>query len=661
MLTIASATSSMFLYFVCASFPLVFVLSPGMTTVLAHSIPYMLHQAAIATFMFVGIFQVSALSKNCKSVTYRMRLHYKIYASLYVIVVIYGLAFMFTTLLENLGMGDNSGMPKRAASLAMEAYADRDGSISLMENMHECDGADGAVLDLPHPWGYVPSELVGTARVFTAVNDSSATHGFFKLANMTIDGFGVANITATVLSAGAATAMAAASSALTGTPAFMPAATCDAAANHVFTQRIHSMCRARSLEDPDGNWYVLHAMSTDEIETQCVGAGAARLPSAPPKFASGTAKGACRQLMLGKAAGKYHNQLRESAAVTDAMVSDGNVVHLRWSVCPDQKAADMTTERGWTFEDGELKPQLDIPPLLATLLIVVFIVSFRWVHPLRNMPLAMEVTSYVTADGKAERPALQMPELQHKGSLAWDTDSTFFAVFKARSLFRFGLLLLLAAAVLARYLDGAVYGKAWVEQRSFRELLRTQPGASVAATLYTVFAGLTLVSVLLELYHQHLHNTSQAMRKFGYVVAGLMAFGLLIGPTSLVPGAIEYWSGFYGVNILQLALVGWLMYQSALLWQTGGLTCGRILETAVAAITVVLLLISMASTDNNKLDAAFLFALTVWSMTDARGLTFHIVNIRVSDEADMTIVAKNDEASLSLVGPPTRQAPLDLH
>jgi len=178
---------------------------------------------------------------------------------------------------------------------------------------------------------------------------------------------------------------------------------------------------------------------------------------------------------------------------------------------------------------------------------------------------------------------------------------------------------------------------------------------------YTVFAGMTLVSVLLELYHQHLHNTSLAMRKFGYVVAGLMAFGLLIGPTSLVPGAIEYWSVFYGVNILQLALVGWLMYQSALLWQTGGLTCGRILETAVAAITVVLLLISMASTDNNKLDAAFLFALTVWSMTDARGLTFHIVNIRVSDEADMTIVAKNDEASLSLVRPPTRQAPLDLH
>lgn len=657
-LTVTTAASSLFLYFACAAFPLVFVLSPAGTTVLAHSVPYMLHQAGIAAFMFVGIFHVAALSSKVKTITWRQRLHYIIFACVYVLVVTYGLAFMFTTILESFGLGDNVGKERRGANIAMESYADRDGSTSLMEKMPSCDGVDSATLDKAHPWAYIPSELVGTVRVFTAVNDTSPSSSFMQLNNMTIDGYGLSSVSTTVLTQGAATAAAAVAAALSGQTMFTPAPACDTIGDHVFVHRIYAMCRARLFETAD--WYVLHAMSADEIEQDCTGAGDALLESAPAKFRSGHAKGGCTQLMLGKADGQYSNQLRESAAVPDAMVNDTGVVHLRWSVCPNHmllspdatalptgSVPDMTAQRSWTFIDGEIEIMAEILPLLATLLIVVFLVTYPKVHPLRNTPLAMEVTSYEAYAGKPKDDSTG-PIVKNPATLEWDTKSTFFAVFTPRALFRVGVFLLVIAAIVGAYLDGAVLGSHFVEDTPLRELLRTQPGSSAVATLYTIFAGLTLFSVLLEVYHQHHNNEIYGIRIAGYFVSAFMAVGLLIGPTSLVPGAHEYWSDFYGVQMLQLALIFWLIWQCALLWQTGRAGARAVVETVVAGVTGILLLVSMISSGDAMLDAAFIVGLLVWSVLDSRRLTFHFVNIRISDDADMNLAMRRDKVSPSM-------------
>lgn len=699
LLTLASMFVTTYFYFICAQFPLVFVLSPSATTVLAHSVPYMLHQSALAGFFLISIWSAVVLAKVSRMITWRMRLHYLVYAVIYLLIIIYGLSFMFTILLENAGMGDNSGKPRRSTGIAMEAYADRDGSTSLMGSMHSCDGTDFAVLDKMHPWGYVPSELVGTVRGYSIDRDISATRSFVRADSFTIDGYGVSNLTATVFQAGGASAMAAAAATVLK---FTPAAKCDALGTHVFTQQIFSMCRARNLEDE--NWFALHAMVTEQFETECVGAGAASVASdsTPPKFASGVSKGSCRQLMLSKDGGTYSKQLRESTAATGAMVSDNGVMHLRWSICPNISAAEFVAERQWTYEDGTIKIVLEMVPALATLMLVFFLIAYPFIQPLRKVPLAMEVMSY--ENNQKTKPTLVMPTLKHyrgtphgvhKGAVrltahgaqlpsGTNTYSTFYTVIRARAFFRLGMVLLLIAAAMSNFLNNAVWGKDAIEKMNLRDVLKTQPGASVVATIYTIFAGLTLVYVMMEVYHQHWHNASVRMRAVGYLMLFLMAFGLLIGPTSLVPGADEYWTAFYGVNILQLFLLFWLAYQTGLLWQRGvdqqpveqgEAACHwKTAETVIALVTIVLLFISIISSEGglidmntSRLDAGFLVGLVAWSFVDERQLTFHFVNIRIADEADKNLYQRrqthnnlnicNFLRSVFVGGPPTPYAP----
>lgn len=244
LLTLWSAAATVWMYFATSQFPLVFIFNPSRTTVLAHSIPYMIHQSAVCFFWATGISQGFEWARRRPHIVkFRQAVNYTFFAGFYLIVVIYGLTFMANILLENAGLGEARGMPAPALENSDDMFSDKFGSTKTMSRLSNCT-RDEAMMDKPFPWLTAPSELVGVNRVYMLVNNTETRVKSFEWG---ADGH--VNYTATGASFYADFSSLPPSSPWRPDASFTPDPVCDGTDPKMFSFNVYQMCRDYPSEE----------------------------------------------------------------------------------------------------------------------------------------------------------------------------------------------------------------------------------------------------------------------------------------------------------------------------------------------------------------------------------------------------------------------------
>lgn len=629
MLTLWSAVATTWLYFATCQFPLVFIFNPSRTTVLAHSIPYMIHQSAVCLFWATGISQAFVWHRRRPGmIPYRHLVNFTAFACFYVLIVTYGLTFMAAILLETTGLGPAAGTTPIALVNGEEAFSEKFGSTVALDTMSNCT-RDEAVMNKAFPWETQPSLLVGSNR-FYDVNASDQS-----IVSLAWGADGTVNYTV---------GNADLKHEFPNMPGWRsgayvpPPHLCDPSHQaRELQMRIHSTCRKTTMEDDD--WYTLMAMGEDTMLTECAGA----------------VWGICSMMKVGKPTGAHAGEIHMSWPKHQVMEVEDTVVHLKWSMCPtnmyDPTLPPSGVSAGPRFvakgADGPFVAAIEILPALLTVVIVGLVTAYRHVHPLSQLPLCMEVCS-LEANRllEGEEPPDLTPPLAE--SFSGRDEPTLRSQIRARYFFYIAMCIAVVCAIFSRWLGIAVLGEqGWEELHSFRDALAVQPAVTIVATLWTAMAGFILVYALMTSYHEMYHNSDPCMRFGTYVATLLLASGLLLAPCALVPATKQYWSDvFNGARYFQLMMIIWLMWNNILLLQRR--FCSNppahfgctwfIIELASSLTAVVLLAISILNHTESMtdilVDGSWLIPLCIWSIADTRCVTFYFEQVRVADQSD---------------------------